>query len=113
MWGMIVTAALLAPADGSPDDADLLRRAEEAFAEGLKRRETGDRGQAHFRRAAADLEELRRGVSNAPLYRNLGNAYLLAGNVPRAILAYRLGLRLDPGDARLREGLAAAREQVV
>src|SRR5262249_38910179 len=55
----------------------------------------------------------RRGVSNVPLYRNLGNAHLLAGNLPRAILAYRLGLRLDPGNARLREALAVAREQVV
>src|SRR5262249_38625402 len=43
---------------------------------------------------------------------NEGNAQLLAGVVPQAILAYQRGLRLAPNDARLRENLAYARQRV-
>jgi hypothetical protein len=46
------------------------------------------------------------------LYRNLGNAYLLAGELPQAILAYRRGLRLAPRDTALRENLTQARALV-
>jgi hypothetical protein len=52
------------------------------------------------------------GASNAGLYRNLGSAYLMAGDLPRAVLMYRLGLRAEPGDAALRAALRAARERV-
>ena len=55
----------------------------------------------------------RSGVDTAPLYRNLGHAYFLAGDLPRAILCYRLGLRREPGEAELRAGLRQARERVV
>jgi tetratricopeptide (TPR) repeat protein len=94
-------------------DADLLADAGRAFAEGLAQRERGQRGAEAFRRAAARFEELReRGVENAELLGNLGNAYLLAGDLPRAVLAYRQALRLSPGDRGLRDRLAFAREQV-
>lgn len=53
------------------------------------------------------------GYDNAGIARNEGNAALMAGDLPRAILAYRHGLRLAPGDAELRAGLAYARLQVV
>src|SRR5262249_34058604 len=43
---------------------------------------------------------------------NEGNAWLLAGDLPHAILAYRRGLRLDPNDKAMRANLAFAREQV-
>jgi len=54
----------------------------------------------------------RRGAHNVDLYRNQGNCYLLAGDLPRAILSYRRGLRLAPDDWTLRENLTYAREQV-
>ena len=41
-----------------------------------------------------------------------GNAWSLAGDLPRAIAAYRRGLTLDPADARLRMALDYARDQV-
>src|SRR5207237_7206420 len=41
-----------------------------------------------------------------------GNSYLLAGDLPRAILSYRHGLRLAPADPVLRANLAHARGQV-
>src|SRR5262249_5029636 len=60
------------------------------------------------------LDELRlRGVHNPTLYRNLGNANLLADDVGRAIFAYRVGLRLAPNDPSLRAGLVEGRKRVV
>jgi hypothetical protein len=95
-------------------DAELAGRAEEAFREGVRLHEAGGETRAQFRAAAALFEELsRRGVSNALLYRNLGNAHLLAGELPYAILSYRRGLRVAPHDRGLEEGLAGARDRVV
>jgi hypothetical protein len=99
-------------------DADLTRlaavevkdRAETAFAEGSRRRDDPDAARPYFRTAAACFDELRRrGAGNATLYRNLGNAQLLAGDLPRAILSYRRGLHFAPGDHDLNVGLEAAR----
>jgi hypothetical protein len=44
--------------------------------------------------------------------RMTGHSYFLAGDLPRAILVYRRGLRLDPADAKLRTALDYARAQV-
>jgi hypothetical protein len=52
------------------------------------------------------------GIESAALERSLGHAYFLAGDLPHAILAYRGGLRFDPGDAKLRTALDYARAQV-
>jgi tetratricopeptide (TPR) repeat protein len=106
-------AALLLSLAVAMTGAELLAEAGRAFAEGLAQRQRGERGAEAFRRAAARFEELReRGVENAQLLGNLGNAYYLAGDLPRAILAYRQALRLSPEDRGLRERLAFAREQV-
>jgi hypothetical protein len=94
-------------------DAEVLRRAEEAFRQGAAERANPDRARRRFARAA-DLYELlrRRGADNADLYRNQGRAHLLAGRLPDALLAYRRGLRSAPHDADLRDDLAYARGQV-
>jgi hypothetical protein len=90
----------------------LLDQAEAAFREGCQAQ--GPLAKEAFRRAADRYAELhRRGVRSPALYRNLGNASLLAGDLPGAILAYRRGLRLAPNDADLQSSLAYAREQVV
>jgi hypothetical protein len=95
-------------------NAAIAEQAEAAFAEGLHLRDGADRARPHFRQAALCFEELRRrGAHNPTLYLNLGNAWLLAGELPQAILNYRRGLRLAPEDAGLQTGLSAAREQVV
>jgi tetratricopeptide (TPR) repeat protein len=113
MSAYLVSVMLLLPPT-SLTDAELLAAAQSAFAMGLRQREKGERGTSAFREAAQLLKQLRaRGVANADLYCNLGNAHLLAGDLPFAILAYRQGLRLSPTDARLRELLSCAREQVV
>jgi hypothetical protein len=111
-FSLIALWALLIPGE-APGEHDLLLRAESSFSEGLIRREAGRPSRALFRAAASSFEELhRRGANNSLLYRNLGNARLLAGDLPGAILAYRLGLRLKPGDRILRENLSWARRRV-
>lgn len=49
------------------------------------------------------------GVDNAPAQRALGNAWLLSGDVGRAVLAFRRAQRADPGDAMVASSLAHAR----
>jgi hypothetical protein len=95
-------------------DAEIVERAEAAFREGVRLRHAADQARPHFRTAAVYFEELHcRGVSNALLYRNLGNAYLLAGDLPQAILSYRRGQQVAPQDRDLDDSLARAREKVV
>jgi len=95
-------------------DEQLLVEATTAFHAALDHRGDRTRAQASFLQAANIYEELhRRGADNAELHRIRGNAFLLAGDLPRAILAYRQGLRLAPSDSDLQEGLAFARSLVV
>jgi len=108
---------------GSPDPAptvpaglpnrEVARLAEEEFARGLDSKNDRNKAIPHFRAAADYFDELRRrGADNPELYRNLGNAALLAEDLPRAVLSYRRGLRLSPADAGLRAGLEEARARV-
>jgi hypothetical protein len=95
-------------------DPELLARAESAFAEGLSVREQPSLARPLFRAAAEAYGQLRdRGIRNTDLLTNEGNAWLLADDLPRAIFAYRLGLRLAPADRILQGSLTFAREQVV
>jgi tetratricopeptide (TPR) repeat protein len=109
----LLLAAAEPPAAPDASEADLAERARAAFAEGVRRRGEGERGETEFRTAAACYEQLRaRGVENPDLYANLGDVYLLADDLGRAILAYRRGLRHAPHDAGLLRRYAAARELV-
>lgn len=112
IWLLMLMAT--AADDASLTDQDLLQRAEAAFHEGTRTRDDSERSRLSFRIAASSYEALRaRGANSVALYRNLGNAWFQAGDLPRAILAYRRGLNLDPADRHLHEALAAAREQVL
>jgi hypothetical protein len=51
------------------------------------------------------------GVESGPLEYNLGNCYLQAGNVGRAVLHYRRAERLTPNDPLLRDNLREARSR--
>jgi hypothetical protein len=91
----------------------LLQRAESAFRQGTNSRANPSLARVHFARSAAVYERLRRrSFQSAALFANQGNAYFLAGELPQAILAYRRGLQLAPGDRLLRGNLALARAQV-
>jgi tetratricopeptide (TPR) repeat protein len=99
--------------DQTPDLDGLLPQAEAAFQAGLDSDESAERARGHFRRAEQFYERLRsQGIENANLYCNLGNAALLAGDLPQAILAYRRGLSIAPRDPVLRANLSYARTQV-
>ena len=111
---LMLLAVAAPPADaGSPPDADVLKQAENAFHEGARLRDRPAEARRAFAEAAERYEELRRrGAASAALFRDEGDAYLLAGDLARAILAYRRGLRLAPNDSVLRGNLEYARSQV-
>ena len=111
---LMLLAVSAPPADaGGPPDADLLKQAETAFHEGARLRHRPGEARRAFAEAAERYEGLRRrGAANPALFRDEGDAYLLADDLPRAILAYRRGLRLAPNDGVLRGNLEYARSQV-
>lgn len=112
----LIFAAAAPAADAVPSglsNFEIAQRAEEQFRQGVEQRGDRDRAVPHFRAAADCFDELRRrGANNPELYRNLGNACLLADDLPRAVLSYRRGLRLAPADADLLAGLDEARKRV-
>jgi tetratricopeptide (TPR) repeat protein len=111
---LLIALLLHAEPDAALTDREVLEHAETAFQEGVRLRQDREQARPHFRNAAGYFDELRqRGVGNAALHRNLGNAYLLADDLPRAILSYHRGLRLSPNDRALRDSLAEARDRVV
>jgi hypothetical protein len=112
MVGVVLLTVTLTSAPSS--DAEVLRQAEESFTEAVRLRDEPEKARPLFRQSADLFEELRRrGAANPALFRDQGNACLLADDLPGAILAYRRGLRLKPDDRTLQQLLAEAREQVV
>jgi hypothetical protein len=109
--GLVLAAAPALP-DGLSDE-EVLAQAEAAFGRAVAARSRPAEARRGFAEAADAYEALhRRGARNPDLYRDEAHAALLAGRLPQAILAYRRGLRLAPGDAALREGLERARDEV-
>jgi tetratricopeptide (TPR) repeat protein len=84
-----------------------------AFHRGIQLRADGQMAEAGaaFRRSAEQLESKTLTQSPALAFRT-GNAWFLAGDLPRAIAAYRRGLDIDPADESLRNALDFARGQV-
>lgn len=63
-----------------------------------------------FQSARAGFQSLiASGVHNGRLYYNLANTQLKLGDVGRAIVNYRRGLRLSPGDPQIEKNLESAR----
>jgi hypothetical protein len=109
MLGLTLVVILVSAAD-----VELIQAAADSFHEGVELRDDPAGARAHFRTSADLWEQARRnGVANPALFRNQGNACLLADDLPGAILAYRRGLWLAPNDAELQMLLAHARNQVV
>ncbi len=91
----------------------LLQQANRAFEQALSHRGAQE-VQGYYQQAIDGYEQLiASGVHNAKLYYNLGNAYFLRQDLGRAILHYRRGLRLEPGNRRLQANLRYARSQRV
>lgn len=100
---------------GAPENSEteLLRQAEESFAQGVGAKQDLSLARKYFTQAARKFSLLHaRGVHNADLYLDWGNAELLAERVPQAILAYRRGLRLAPGRRDLVDNLTLARQRL-
>lgn len=114
----LVVATLLCAADqplnAAQTEEAIVARAETTFRSGV---ESGPRiliARRHFSEATDAYRELHeRNVRSPALYRNLGNAAVLADRWPEAIWAYQCGLRLDPNDRQMREHLAFARGKVL
>jgi hypothetical protein len=82
------------------------------FADGVANRANDLQARHYFWRAARNYGIALRERENPDLWLNDANSLVLAGNMPRAILAYRRGLNLDPDCADLRQGLEYARSRV-
>ena len=91
-----------------------IMRGSQAFSDGIRASESRTAESATFFREAVEwFETGRRAEGEAPWLLNwLGHSYLLSGDLPHAIAAYRRGLALDPAGPKLRTALAHAREQV-
>lgn len=92
---------------------ELLSAGEQSFDRGLavaeKEREAAN---GHFRKAASTWAGLRSsGVHNSKLEFNIANAWMLTGDVGRAIASYRRAAALDPANEIVREGLDSARKR--
>jgi tetratricopeptide (TPR) repeat protein len=97
--------------------AALVMLAAGAFAAGgegpsaLFIRANGLYGDGKYAEAAAAYEQiLAQGIESGAVQYNLGNAYLKAGDVGHAVLAYERARRLVPGDPDLAANLGFARE---
>ena len=109
MAGLCVQAA---SAKLSPQQRrEVLAEAQQAYDQGVEiLRSRPDEAGEQFRLAAARFQMLvDDGVVNGRLYYNLGNAYLQAGELGRAILQYRRAERFVAGDDRLEGNLRYAR----
>lgn len=111
VMGLLVLGA---PELATPHPREILEAADQVFTTATQLPSGSSEAQHAFAKAARGYEALQQaGYQSAALSSNQGNAYLLAGDLPRAIQAYRRGLRLVPGDRLLRQNLAYARAQVV
>jgi tetratricopeptide (TPR) repeat protein len=120
MMGLWLLAGGLATAAISDTDLPTEARAQlsiavadAAYRAGLEARANAERAREHFARAARIYDGIwASGLHNAAVARNRAQAHLLAGDLGRAIAAYRSGLRLAPHDRLLRDGLSYARGHV-
>src|SRR5437763_531752 len=91
----------------------LLEQANHAFEQALTSPEPQG-AQGYYQQALAGYEQLiAAGIHNAKLYYNVGNTYFRLNDLGHAILHYRRGLRLEPGNRQLQANLSYARSQRV
>lgn len=115
MTSLLVGCLGLFVASAPPSEAlrTMFEQAVAEFDEGQKVVTTQpDRARQLFRSAAQRFEGIAAaGVSNGLLEFNLGNCYLQAGDLGRAILHYRRAQRWIPRDPLLADNLALARSR--
>ncbi|MGD0551295.1 MAG: hypothetical protein ABSB25_01450 [Sedimentisphaerales bacterium] len=93
----------------------LFNQANDAFRQANSAVDDTDKSNSLYEKAVLGYEKIiREGhIENPKLYYNLANAYLLKGDVGRAILNYRCAEKLDKSDSDIRKNLAFARSRRV
>lgn len=116
----LVAVVLLAPLDAHAmtrnEARAVLADATLAFEDGVsKLRRDPEGADARLREAAGLYEAIleRSDFHSAGLHYNTGNAYLLVGELGRAIAAYKRAQQLDPRDENITHNLEWARSRVV
>jgi len=99
-------------ASSSLDIAGLFDQANKTFSTANQQQDP-ERQKDLYRQAAMIYQRLidEGHISNPKLYYNLANAYLLCGDIGRAILNYRRAEALDRTDANIQKNLAFARSR--
>lgn len=110
---LLLTLLVVGEASTPPNEPASRQRANELYRSGVEAHKDAAAAREWFRQSADAYESLwRSGCRNPHVARHLAQAYLLSGDLPQAIRAYHLGLRLAPHDKDLQTGLAHARAQV-
>lgn len=88
-------------------------QANDAFRKGNSLADDHSAAQQYYAQAILGYERIINGakISNSKLFYNLANAYMLKGDIGRAILNYRNAEKLDRTDADIQKNLAFARSQ--
>jgi tetratricopeptide (TPR) repeat protein len=110
IWLCFVTAASARAGLTHQEALDLFHQANEAFRTANGQADPAVRQPLYDKAVLAYEKIIQDGpIRNARLHYNLANAYLLKGDVGRAILNYRRAEELDGGDVNVRKNLAFAR----
>ena len=110
---MLAALALPANAQMPKDQAySLLNQANESFRQANAAKDS-DQAQRLYKNAILAFEKIatQGQIKNPKLYYNLGNAYLLKGDIGKAILNYRRAEKLDSSDTNIQKNLAFARSK--
>lgn len=110
---MIAVAPVFAAAMSTQEKATVFQEANVAFGQANK--STGEEADRLYEKAILNyLRLIEEGsVTNAKLFANLGNAYLMTGQIGRAILWYRRAIALEPGNTDIARSLSYARSRRV
>ena len=116
LWTTPLCLLLATAAPGNPPSFELEREFQQAlddFDEGQRiQTDQPNRARQLYRSAAQRFHSIvASGIASGRLEYNLGNCYLKAGDVGRAILHYRRAQRLIPGNEHLANNLEEARSR--
>jgi tetratricopeptide (TPR) repeat protein len=117
---LIFSFCLLIAAGASAEDKlskqqlySTFNQANDAFRQANSTVDDADKANSLYEKAILGYEKIiRQGrVENPKLYCNLANAYLLKGDIGRAVLNYRRAERLDRSDSDIHKNLSFARSR--
>lgn len=113
--GLLLGAVLYSPAAAQvltyAQQLVVLEQANRAFEQASTSTDP-QTARSQYQQAMAGYEQLIAAeVHNAKLYYNLGNTYFRLNDIGQAIVQYRRGLRLEPGNRQLQANLRYARSR--